>query len=203
MHRRRHRLPFVVTIAATASGACGGIAIVEVDATGGGGSTGATSSGAITASATSGPSTSSATGNTVDCPPTPPSGYDPCKPSPDVCTYMVSCQSGAVSLSFVCGEGYWELEPSPCPEPYDSCPGTDYYCDGSWWMPTGTNPPSPCPDVPPPAGEVCTPGGMGGVWEHCGYRCELGDPGSAWTVATCAGDIGQTSWAYDAACDGG
>jgi hypothetical protein len=59
-----------------------------------------------------------------------------------------------------------------------------------------------CPVTPPPEGEACSTGGMGGVWEHCGYRCKLGDPASPWTVATCSVPQGQGYWIYDDACDG-
>lgn len=206
MRRRVLRLPFVVTVAAV--GACGGIAVVDPDTTGSGGSstgtgTGAgTSTGAVT-TATSGQASSSASGNPITCPPTSPSGYDPCEVSDAVCSYDVACQSGQVGLSFTCASGYWEILPSPCALPYDSCPGTEYYCDVSWWMPTGTNPPSPCPQAPPPVGEPCMAGKMGAVWEHCGYRCELGDPGAEWTVATCTSDVGSGFWAYDGVCDDG
>ena len=210
MRRRVPSLPFVVTFAtaATAAGACGGIAIVENDTTGGGGSatgtgTGTGTSASTSSTATSGPASSSSTGNPIDCPPTSPSGYVPCEVSPGVCSYDVACQSGQVNLSFTCASGYWEIVPSPCAFPYDSCPGTEYYCDSSWWMPTATNPPSPCPEEPPPAGEPCTTGGMGGVWEHCGYRCKLGDPSAQWTIATCTSDVGSGFWVYEGVCDDG
>ncbi len=202
MQRRNLRFPFVVTFTATATAtaACGGLAIVDADGHGtgaGGGTTGTSTTGATTATATA-----SSSGGNITCPATAPSGYVSCEASPGVCSYPVSCQSGTVTLSFTCAEGWWELEPSPCAQPYDSCPGTEYYCDGSWWMPTGTNPPSPCPEKPPPAGEPCVAGGMGGVWEHCGYHCTLGDPSSGWTVATCNNPNGEGVWTYDGTCGG-
>jgi hypothetical protein len=208
MHRRSLRLPFVVTVAATSAGACGGIAVVETDPSGAGGSTSAgptstsagngTGSSAISASSAA---STSIVGTPTDCPATHPQSFQQCTSS-SVCTYDVSCQSGIVSLSFVCGEYAWELLPGSCTVPYDSCPGTDFYCDTSWSMPVGSNPPSPCPEVPPPPGEACFWGGMGGVWEHCGYRCQLGNPDSEWTIATCGGPADQSSWSYDGVCNG-
>ena len=188
------KVPFVVTIAAAAA-ACGGTAVVE---SGSGGS----SSGNTTATTSGQTTATTGTGNTLECPASPPDGYTQCDPGPGVCTYDVACQSGTVALSFTCAEGWWEIQPTACEQPYDSCPGTEYYCNGEWIMPQGTNPPSPCPDTAPLAGEPCFSGGMGGVWENCGYYCGP-QAGSAWTVASCPFDDPESVWQYDGVCEGG
>jgi hypothetical protein len=196
MSNRSLRLPFVVTIA-TAS-ACGGTAVIDGNS-GSGGTSQSSSSSSSAVSTGSGPSTS--TGMNITCPADPPSGYDQCSEGPGNCVYDVPCQSGVVALSFSCVDGWWSLEPTPCAQPYDSCPGTEYYCDMAWWMPTGSNPPTPCPDILPPAGEMCFTGGMGGVWENCGYRCGP-QPNASWTVATCVMSPTGGAWQYDGACGG-
>lgn len=209
MARRALRFPFVVTVATTAAGAaCSGAVFVDASGDGagaaGGGGASASSVGSNGGSTSVATAVSSSSGNPIICPAMSPSGYEQCDPAPGVCTYEVACQSGTVSLSFTCvEEGWWEIEPSPCPEPYDSCPGTEYYCDMGWFMPIGTNPPSPCPAMPPPNGDACYTGGMGGVWEHCGYHCALGDPSTPWTVATCTEVDGLYGWTYDGACNDG
>jgi hypothetical protein len=201
------RLPFVVTVVGSAI-ACGGTAVIDGDA----GQGGATGSGASGSGATgSGASGSGASGSgasgpgggvSIQCPSERPNPYLECaEPAGQRCSYEVKCQSGVVELEFECANGFWALAPTECRAPYDSCPGTEYYCDGQWWEPVGSNPPSPCPESAPPEGTPCYPGGMGGDWEHCGYLCAP-EP-SAWTVASCLPDAtGQTTWQYDGACGG-
>jgi hypothetical protein len=189
------RLPFVVTVATVS--ACAGKAIVDGEAQDGAGGTSASGSNGTTDAVVG----STTTGNDPQCPPSWPEPYVECTPSSSVCTYDVPCQSGTVAIGFQCVSGYWETAETPCTLPYDSCAGTDYYCDGSWWMPTGTNPPSPCPDAAPRPLEPCFTGDFGGVWENCGYYCSPG--GSTWTIATCvAGPDGNGAWQYDEACKG-
>lgn len=200
---RSLRLPFVVTVGMTGAAACGGNIYVQGEESGGGGEGGSetttvTSNGGGTVTV----STTSST-NPPACPPTLVDGYTSCEEyEGSFCSYDVSCQSGTVNLSFSCAGGYWQVEPQACEQPYDSCPGTELYCDGSWWMPNATNPPSPCPTTIPPAGTPCFPGGMGGVWEHCGYSCG-GDPElSGWIIASCEGKDpnGPHSWQPEGAC---
>lgn len=160
---------------------CGGEVVVQ-SGTGGSSST-------SSASVSNGQNVAVTTGvgGTSNCPPEPPP-YGSTKCTDDVatgtvCRYDVSCQSGTTSLDLVCGDFAWEMLPGQgCTQPFDSCPGTDYYCDGEWLMPQGTNPPSPCPPTRPNSGEACFSGGMGGVWPACGYYC---DDKSTWTVALC------------------
>src|SRR5690606_6694476 len=100
-----------------------------------------------------------------------------------------------------CTNGWWEIAPQPCGFPYDSCPGTELYCDGQWWMPTGTNPPSPCAATIPDPGTPCYPGGMGGDWEHCGYACGPDPELSGWVVASCVPSGEQNHvWQHDEGC---
>lgn len=190
-------LPFVVTFT-TAAMACGGTAVVQG---GGGGSGGAGSSSSANTGATSTASSnsSSATGNPNDCPAEAPGPFQQCTSS-SVCNYDVACQSGTVNLQFTCDAngGRWQLTPTACDQPHDSCPGTEYHCIDSWQMPEATNPPAPCPDTPPEPGAECFPGGFGGVWEYCGYRCD-DTPEAAWTLAHCPTDA-MPVWQYDEAC---
>jgi hypothetical protein len=148
-------------------------------------------------------STSGAVGSTpVDCPAEPPSPYAVCRlPEDGACTYTIDCQSGPVELTFTCSEDAfgWVVAAKDCDYEYDSCPGTELYCVGQWWMPEGTNPPSPCPNPPPTEFSPCTTGAFGGVHQHCGYPCE-DDASSGWTIATCSGDFAEGVWEYDSAC---
>ena len=194
----RLSLPFVATVAASA--ACGGTAIVDADAGSGGdaggttASVGSTGAGGTTSVGTTG------VGAGPACPGEAPDGYATCEPHEALCTYEVACQSGVVTLEFGCLDGTWSIGPDTCVEPYDSCPGTEYYCgDEGWWMPFASNPPSPCPAEPPQADTPCFTGGMGGVWEQCGYRCDDA-PDAAWTIATCVMSPTGGSWVYDGAC---
>lgn len=198
----RLSLPFVATVAATA--ACGGTAIVDGDGSSGSGGDGAGTTTTSTTS-TSGVGGATSVGSTgagagATCPAGPPDGYTTCEPNKALCLYDVACQSGTVTLEFGCLDGTWSIGPDSCVEPYDSCPGTEYYCgEDGWWMPFASNPPSPCPTEPPPEGQACFTGGMGGVWEQCGYRCD-GAPDGDWTIATCVQGPSGGAWVYDGAC---
>jgi len=142
-------------------------------------------------------------GGGPNCPATLPSSYDPCVDGA-ACLYDVPCQSGTVSFTLSCANGYWDVAPGTCAQPYDSCPGTMLHCEPSygWTMPQGTNPPSPCPDPVPVAGEQCYSGGFGGVHEKCGYPCDPATK-SGWTVMTCPYEGGTDSkWQSDGACGG-
>ena len=150
------KVPFVVTIAAAAA-ACGGTTVME---TGSGGQRLWQHHGHDERP----DHRHHRHRNTLECPTSPPDGYTQCDPGPGVCTYDVACQSGTVALSFTCTEGWWELEPTACEQPYGLVSGTQYYCNGEWTMPQGTNPPSPCPDTRPPAGEPASPV----AWAACG-----------------------------------
>jgi len=193
------RVPFLVTVSATVGSgliACGGEVVVQ---SGSGGSASTNTSANVTNGQTSAVSVGSggSGGSTPNCPPEPPAyGSMSCAddvPTGTVCRYDVSCQSGSVDLQFVCGDFAWEMRPGQaCTQPFDSCPSTDYYCDGEWVMPQGSNPPSPCPSTRPNGGEACFTGGMGGVWPACGYYC---DDKSSWTVAVCDQPApGQGAW---------
>ncbi len=179
------RVPFLVTVSATVGSglvACGGEVVVQ-SGTGGSAST-------SSASVSNGQGVTAVTagvGGTPTCPPEPPPyGSTGCTDdvvTGTVCRYDVACQSGQTSLEFVCGDFAWEMLPGQgCTQPFDSCPGTNYYCDGEWVLPQGSNPPSPCPSTQPEAGEQCFAGGMGGVWPACGYYC---DDQTTWSVAVC------------------
>lgn len=199
------RLPFVVTVGistlACGASACGGSATVEPDseggATGSGGAGTGNGSGNNGGAGTAGGGTGNVGGDTGTCPPSNPEPFAQCDDG-SVCTYDVACESGPVALTFVCESSYWTIAPQPCDQPFDHCDGTEYYCDDQWWMPTGTNPPSPCPPELPEAGTACTPGGMGGVWENCGY--DVGD--ECWIVATCVSpDPGfEGAWQHNGSC---
>jgi hypothetical protein len=202
----RLRLPFVVTVLGSAAVACGGKAVLDGDlGAGGDGGSGASGSGAsgsgASGSGASGSGASGSGGIPIQCPAAPPGPDTPCSEPPVArCSYDVACQSGVVPLSFQCN-GIWEIVADSCVS-YDSCPGTEYYClQTNWYMPSGSNPPTPCPSTAPPEGTPCQPVGMGGDWEYCGYWC----PGSqsAWTVATCTQQAPMTyAWIYDGACEG-
>jgi hypothetical protein len=200
---QRLRLPFVITVVSTAAAAaaCSGNATID-DQNGTGTGTGGTGTGTGTgtgAGAGGGQAGNGSGGNPTTCPPAHPGVFETCAlGAGEVCAYDVSCQSGDVQLEFHCVNGYWDVLPDECRMRYDSCPGTQFYCDTQWWMPQGTNPPSPCPDVAPAEGETCFSGDLGGVWENCGYFC--GDS-NIWGVATCTdGPMGST-WQYNGTCD--
>ena len=149
------------------------------------------------------PTTSSA--NSPHCPPSPPDGFTQCK-GDTPCSYNVKCQSGTQNIAFSCNEyGNFSVGDQTCTPKFDSCPGTPLYCrtNGQWWIPSGTNPPSPCPVTPPEAGASCREGGFGGVWEKCGYPCKKAD--TPWMVATCtrkdpSNRRSPSTWQYDVAC---
>ncbi len=234
MHRRERalRVPFVLTLAALAAApvACGG------DAEGGSGSAGGSGgtsggTGGTSGSGTGGSGSGGVGGNppmpdgggsggaggapSSDCPPQLPDVGQQCSVEvlqQTVCEYDVPCQSGSVKLGFRCtGDSTyaeWHVEPSQCGEQYDSCPGTQLYCDGTWWSPDGTNPPSPCPATRPAWGTECSTSSMGGVHASCGYRC--GGTSTAWTIGTCiqqevadAGVPPVGQWYWDSACGEG
>lgn len=192
------RVPFLVTVSATVGSglvACGGEVVVQ---SGTGGSSSSTSTNVTNGQTVSVSTVSVGSGGSApSCPPEPPSfGSTSCTdevPVGTVCRYDVSCQSGQVSLRFLCGEFAWEMVAGQaCSQPFDSCPGTNYYCDGEWLLPQGSNPPSPCPSSRPSGGEACFSGGMGGVWPACGYYC---DDMTSWTVAVCdEPSPGQGAW---------
>lgn len=207
--------PFVLTLSVAAF-ACG-TEVVVFSPGGSGGATGSSTSSNGSTGSESVTSTGSGTTDVattsagpgggdvpppVDCPADPPSGYEACTiEAGEQCVYDVACQSGVVELRFTCSaDGYgWTVVDQACAQPYDSCPGTELYCDGSWWQPTGTNPPSPCPSEPPQEFSACYTGGFGGVWENCGYYCD--DQSTVWTVATCYGNANEEGvWEYDSAC---
>lgn len=210
MARSSLTLPFVVTVASSAAvlGACGNDVLVT-SSSGAGGTT--TSSATTTNGTSTGNSTgttsgtssvvsSSSTGNPSLCPDQPPSGFDQCDPSVGPCSYDIECQSGKKAFVFACGpEGWDPVAPDGCDGyPYDSCPGTELYCDGQWWLPHGTNPPAPCPTELPVDGSMCFAGGFGGTHQYCGYICQ---DDATWTIAQCAGSPGdEGQWVYDGAC---
>lgn len=203
----RLRMPFLVTVSVSAL-ACGGEVVLQEGA-GGGASTSTSSAGGSIGttgvSASSGePSTGTGTVNPPPpaCPPEAPDAYTSCDLEPgQTCTYDVSCQSGLRTLSFRCGAlGLYEFADQACEVPYDSCPGTEYYCDGTWWMPNSTNPPSPCPQDAPMGGDACLVGEMGGDWPYCGYACDGVDASNGWTVLSCVGPDGDQQWFTDGAC---
>ncbi len=148
-------------------------------------------------------------GGAPDCPATLPGPWDTCVAGTQ-CGFDLDCQSGSISLGFTCAGdasySYWQVDSQSCVEEFDSCAGTQLYCSGQWWVPQGTNPPSPCPDARPTDGEACSTMDMGGVHEQCGYRCA--GPNTPWTVATCVttvtdGGIYEGHWTFDAACSPG
>lgn len=148
------------------------------------------------------------------CPPDPPNfgsaGWQTCHlPAGKTCHYDIACQSGAVSLDFGCDElGNWQVaQQEPCREPYDSCPGTSLRCtpsaDWTFEVNYDYNPPGPCPDSAPSAGDTCQPGGFGGDPEACGYACAGMDAANGWTVLRCDfSDAGSptSTWTSDNAC---
>lgn len=206
MVKTRHpRPPFVVTLAALAgSGACQSEVLVFTPTGSGGASSSAGPTTSSSSSSAAGPTTSASSGGGSvpdNCPADAPTSYEACPIGEDAsCTYTLDCQSGPVQLTFVCSEDEfgWRVADQACDFEYDSCMGTELYCSGQWWMPQGTNPPSPCPNDPPEEFSTCWAGGMGGMHEHCGYRC---DETGAWTVATCSGTFDEEgSWEYDGTC---
>ncbi len=215
--QRRFRTPFVITTAAAVSSislmACGGSTNSDsgtggtAGTSGSGGSTGGVGGSGGTGGAPGG--SGGVGGTSVDaganCPPTVPGWYEQCTAGQS-CNYDVACQSGAQSFNYVCNENsFWDLAPKSCDKPYDSCPGTELYCNAGfgWSIPQGTNPPSPCPDTRPNPGDACSAAPMGGVWENCGYPCDA-TPTAKWTVLTCKYDpadpTGQSTWESDGAC---
>ena len=222
--KHAHRIPFVITIAAT-SLACGGSTgndggsgtggTAGTGATGGaggsagvGGSVGGSAGvgGSVGGTAGVGGTTGGAGGvggtGGAACPNGVPNWWDPCDAKGSSCTFDVDCQSGKVSFEFNCSStGYWTVSPGTCAQPYDSCSGTELHCTPGygWSMPQGTNPPAPCPSTPPPEGESCFSGGFGGVHEKCGYPCDPASK-SGWTVATCPMSSSNSMWEYDGAC---
>ena len=202
------RAPFVLTISTLSALACTSEIVFEGGSDGSGGSTSsAPSSNASTGdtSGTSGNGVGGFGGNRdgINCPAELPTGFDACPETghPGVCSYDVPCQSGTVPIRLECTPGsFWQLVPNQtCDYAYDSCPNTELYCAEEWWMPTGTNPPSPCPAEPPNELESCFPGDWGGVHEHCGYACD-GDVANGWTIASCTGSD-DTYWEFDSECD--
>jgi hypothetical protein len=207
MKRTKLQLPFLITVGVT-SLACGSTVTSQNEGDDGGG--GSTTSG-VGGSVSVGGSTSNGVGGGTtnppppECPPETPGPYAQCDISPDIlCSYEVSCQSGPVEMAFVCENGQFDFAPdSTCDNQADSCAGTEFHCSGdTWWMPTATNPPSPCPDAIPVAGSPCSSQEMGGVWPTCGYACDGMDVSSGWTLATCD-DVGnfEGQWLLDGACD--
>lgn len=213
---RRLRSPFVTITLSTlsiAAVACDNEVTIFGDAGGGGASSASSSgSGPATSGSTSGSPVGATTGSSgaggagggepIDCPPEPPTSYEPCTLSGEgACSYTLDCQSGPVALSFGCSpeSGLWTVLEQPCEYEYDSCPGTELYCAGQWWLPEGTNPPSPCPDPAPAELSECFSGGFGGVHQRCGYPCG-DDASSGWTIATCSGEFDAEVWEYDDAC---
>lgn len=140
----------------------------------------------------------------ANCPPTVPGSSPPCSQGQS-CSYDVNCQSGVQSFEYVCNQhSTWEVTAKSCDKPYDSCPGTELYCNGNdgWFYPQGSNPPYPCPESRPSAGVPCQIN-FNGTWEHCGYPCDS-SPTAKWTVSTCAYDstsLSGRSWQSDGACD--
>jgi len=198
-----------MTVSATVGSslvACGGDVLVQSNGSGGASSSSATNGATVTSGQTtvaSGVSVGSG-GSSPGCPPEPPPyGSSACAgevPVGTVCSYVVPCQSGERSLDFVCAEYSWEMvEGQACTLPFDSCPNTDFYCNGDWILPQGTNPPAPCPSTRPKTGEVCFSGGFG-IWPACGYYC---DDKTTWTTAECVmprqGVDGE--WSFDGACN--
>ncbi|MEZ4221747.1 MAG: hypothetical protein R3B13_12520 [Polyangiaceae bacterium] len=212
---RKFRTPFVITTAAAVStlslAACGGSTNENggTGGTSGAAGSGGNSTGGSGAATTGGSGGVAGSGGTPAdggvCPPEIPTGYQQCAPGLS-CKYDVKCQSGAHGIVYTCGEfGYWDVTGQSCDKPYDSCPNTDLYCSGSTWtIPGGTNPPAPCPNERPALGAACFSGGLGGVWENCGYACAAGSS-SSWTVMSCKYDpndpTGQSQWTSDGACD--
>ena len=205
------RAPFIITLSTiSVAAACGSevTTFSETSSAGGGGSVATSTSDTGGNSSTSTVSTTSVTtggGNMPDdCPADPPSAYELCtlsNPS-GVCKYTHDCQSGLVELGYTCSpeNGMWMLVEQPCDYEYDSCPGTELYCSGIWWMPTATNPPAPCPDPKPQEGSPCYSGGFGGVHHHCGYTCGE-DVSTGWTIATCYSEaIDDGVWEFDDVC---
>jgi hypothetical protein len=154
------------------------------------------------------------------CPATPP-GITPAEQcTPEVqqaggCRYSVTCQSGAVDLTFTCKPDgssvvLWSVVPEACSFPQDTCAGTPTYCTGTSWATRPPANPPPlcglgCPETKPAPGdarcldcnEFC---GCSGA--SCGYRCPSGE---GWTVgaAYSAGSECTTGvWLFDGACAG-
>lgn len=199
------RVPFVVTVAAALMpAACSGSAVVDQGS--GGSSSGAQASQASTTdssvTATSSTVAVSSSSGDPNCPGNAPGLYAQCDASSQtVCTYMIACQSGSEVIGFICKDNYWAPAIQPCDWEYDSCPGTDLYCtNGQWYMPEGTNPPSPCPSTAPEGGSECNAFDFGGTWGQCGYACDGKDASSGWIVATCGDNQNPGMWSYDSVC---
>lgn len=191
------RRPFplgLLALALTAATACGGAATLDPAGAGGGGGTGGSGAGGE----------AGAGGQHPDCPPEVPEASAPCELAQGVvCEYAIDCQSGQRSLGFTCGaSGLWDMAPGQtCEYPYDSCPGTTYYCDGQWLIP-GPESPTPCPITAPAPGQQCFPNVPGAGWELCGYPCGA-DASSGWTIATCVELFDPNmpgAWQYDGGC---
>jgi hypothetical protein len=141
------------------------------------------------------------------CPPSRPLGWQAggCAllHASDTCSYTERCQSGEVTFTYGCTDGYFRLVTSGCAVPYDSCPGTGLWCSpgGNWFdSSAGTNPPAPCPDVRPVDGTSCYIGGFGAHQTPCAYLCGSGN----WTLSSCVPmDAGTGTWQSDGVCETG
>ena len=172
---KRHRLPFVITVASTLA-ACGGSTAGDglntggTGATGSSGGSGATGSGGSGNVSGSGGGGTSGSGGSAQCPESFPNNGDPCAlPSGTTCSFeQGSC---CPAWQATCNDGAWQSFPSSCNPP----------------------PPDPCPAEPPPHGSACGPSDpCGNPYQYCTYgKCEDGSPhilaqciGGAWSVDT-------------------
>ncbi len=201
-HRRRLRLPFVVTFAGATAFGCSTESANSKSSGGAGGSGGASDAGGLDgASGGVGGAGDAAT----QCPPTLSNDVG-CSADVENCEYTVQCQGGPQTFSIWCKKGLdgWQLSPKDCDASklYDSCPGTEVYCDenGKWVLRGGLNPPVPCPATPKADGEMCFDGEERGYTSPCGYPCApLGKSG--WMVTECvAGPDAGLVWQTSVAC---